>query len=562
MKINNTRLDELANISRKNSIFNIPFRHQTTIYTGDLVPVFNMDVLPGDNINFDDVSIFARMTTPIFPVMDSAYLDVYFFYVPFRIVYENFEQFLGASDDDEYGIQEKEYFMPSVYDITYSSRDIASYFNLPVDININDSNAINICNFRAYTKIYNEWFRNENLVEPFECKEIYESFDYETNESSLSDVSKLQYGKGIARVSKLADLFTKALPFTQNGPSVQFNFSGFKPIIENGTEFVKNNYDAVNLQNIPEGSNYQNLTFFGSELDDNTRLSLYKTQGYYGVGKLAPSSALSDANGQLYISNLGVENNISFSINDLRIAFQMQRFYEQLARSGTRFNEFIKGIFDVDILDATVQRPQLICSKRYNINMQQVVQTSSTDEVSPQGNVSGLSNGLYRVENMGNISIREPGTIIGLICVRTNHTYTNVIPKEFSKLRKFDYYYPQFQAIGEQGIKNKEIYFSGNSIIDNRIFGYQEAWYEYRNKISYASGEFKSASGAYAPYTYADYFSKTPVLNSNFILENDTNMKRTLAVQDGPDFLIDFFTNIRASRPLPLYSVPGLIDHF
>lgn len=566
MKINNNRFSELALIDRKASSWKQPFKHLTTLKTGDIVPIYAIDIMPGDNINMKTSKLFTRMTTPIFPVMDNAYLDIFYFYVPNRILYENFEEFLGAKKDG-YGIQEEEFLLPNVYDISYNENDIGGYLGLPLGKTIQENDAINTMYFRAYVKIYNEYFRDENLIQPYEVKEIYESLDYNDSVDSLSEISKLQYGKGIAKASKLHDLFTSALPFTQKGPSVVFNFSEPLPLKDIGGSESINLVDASNWRNsklrvVPNPDD--DVPLYDKRFVFRSGGSKITAGSYQTALEMTSAGGIGDSYAGLSLFKVGVQPDITFSINDLRTAFQMQRFYETLARSGTRFNEFIKGVFGVDTLDATIQRPQYLCSQRFTINMSQVIQTSSTDNTSPQGNTSGISATLCNNDNCFNRSFTEPGILMGLVVVRTNQTYNNRLPKEFSKKRKFDYYYPVFAHLGEQAILNKEIYYSGNSEVDNLVFGYQEAWYEYRYKPSYVSGLFNndSSSSDYAPWTYTSYFTDTPVLNKNFIQETSVNVDRTLAVQGGAQFIVDFYCEPIMTRLMPLHSIPGLIDHF
>lgn len=536
-------------IDIQRSRFHIPHTHKTTMNAGTLVPIFVQEVLPGDGYNLN-MATLCRMTTPLFPVMDDCFLDTYFFYVPNRLVWDHWKEFMGENNVSAW-TSDITYEIPtldtsaSVKGVKYAFGGVGDHFGIPPGYERLEASALPL---RAYRLIWNEWFRDQNLQDPL----LVNTGDVETDRTL----------DNLLKVCKVHDYFTSALPAPQKGPDVLIPFApgGMIPVIST------NEKHSVGSASVKVAA-YNN----GVALND-------KVLGVVN-GNLAHLSKADGNNTSVeaaYFTNLwadfGLINNGSAgTINQLRTAFQIQRLYERDARCGTRYVESLKAHFGVTAPDASLQRPQYLGGQRINININQVVQTSSTDNTSPQGNVAAFSKTVDRGHIFDN-SFYEHGYIIGLACVRTAHTYQQGLNRMWSRKTRLDFYTPELANIGEQPIKNKELMITyldpAQSAWDpenEEIFGYQEAWADYRYKPSIVTGAFRSNNpqGTLDSWTYSDYFETRPYLSAEFIEETDQNIERTLAVQSDlvDQFLLDMYFDMYADRPMPIYSVPGLADH-
>lgn len=519
------------------SRFNRSHGYKTTFDSGYLVPFYVDEALPGDTFNCN-CSILARLATPIVPVMDNMFLDTFFFAVPIRLIWEHWEQFNGQQD---YPGASTDYLIPQQTAPSggWPVGSLEDYFGLPTGVT---GLTVSELWTRAYYLIWNEWFRDENLQNPVNLSTGAEI----DNPSSLSDVGKGDSGSKVAhqllRRGKRHDYFTSCLPWPQKGPGVELPLSGNAPVVYSS--------DVTNLSPLYVG------------LGDNTNFGPTRNRGYFTVNTedvvLCTSTTKTYGNSSGLFADLSQVN--AATINSLRQAFQIQKLYERDARGGTRYTEVLRSHFGVVSPDARLQRPEYLGGRSARIVVSPVAQTASTDSTTPQGNLAAY--GLVADSNHGfTKSFVEHCVIIGLINVRADLTYQQGIPRMFSRKTRFDYYWPALAHLGEQAVLNKEIYAQG-SAEDDDVFGYQERWAEYRYFPSQITGKMRSTyDQSLDIWHLSQKFESLPVLNAEFIADNPP-IKRIIAVQDEPQFIMDSYINLQCARPMPVYSVPGLIDHF
>lgn len=546
-----------VNLDMQRSKFDRSHSHKTTFNTGDLIPIFIDEVLPGDTMVMDMSSVI-RMSTPIYPVMDNAYIDIYFFAVPNRLVWEHWKEFCGENNTT-FWEQETAYEIPQIQAPAggWEKGTIADYMGIPTKVG---GLSISALPFRAYSLIYNEWFRDENLKNP--CM-INLDETTQTGSNGNNYITDAQLGGKPCKAAKLHDYFTGALPEPQKGPAVLLPLGEEAPVSTKGSGV--DYHPVINGPHAPvyfsryDGSNWGAAAGgLNLELHPNTVTST----GRYAQGGVTGTTG--ETSNGVYPSNLiaDLSSATAATVNQLRQAFAVQRMYEKDARGGTRYIEVLKTHFGVTSPDSRQQRPEYLGGYRCPINVDQVLQTSSTDQTSPQGNTAAYSLTAYS-DSIFTKSFTEHEFVIGLAVVRTNNTYQQGIEKLFSRKGRFDFYWPSLANIGEQAILNKEIYAQGNAT-DEEAFGYQEAWAEYRYKPSRVSGAMRSNyAQSLDAWHYADYYGSLPILGSTWIDENRENVNRTIAVQDELEdqFIGDFYFKMEMARPMPLYSVPGLIDH-
>ena len=535
-----SHFSNLPNINIKRSRFKRPHDHKTTFNAGDLIPIYlDQDILPGDTVEMK-MSQLVRMQTPIFPVMDNAYLDVFFFFVPNRLIWEHWKEFWGENTTGHWE-QQTAYQIPQINPPSggWTEGTLADYMGLPTKVNIESVSALP---FRAYSLIWNEWFRDENLKDP-----CYITMDEttQTGTNSGNYVTNTELGALPCKIAKFHDYFTSALLAPQKGPSVNLPLGKTAPVI--GADVI-NQITGYTTQSDLVNKNimaFRNSTTMGLATDTATTYWLEPTDK-----TIALAADLSNA--------------IGATINQLRQAFAVQAFYEAQARGGSRYIEFLHNIFGVTSPDGRLQRPEYLGGTRFQINMDQVLQTSSTDAVSPQGNVAAFSC-TAGTDNLFTHSFVEHGILMGLAAVRTDHTYQQGIERGWSRKDWTDFYIPQFANLGEQAILNKEIYATGTPTDDNAAFGYQESWADYRYKPNRVSGEMRSnATGTLDSWHYADDYSQLPTLSSGWIDEVATNVDRTIAVSlaNANQFFGDFYFDATYVRPMPVYSIPSMLNHF
>lgn len=515
--------------------------NKTTFNTGDLIPIYLDEVLPGDTHQID-LACVIRMATPIFPVMDNAFCDFYFFFVPNRLLWEHWKEFMGENRTTAW-TPKAEYSVPQVTAPAdgWEEGTLADYLGLPTKVkNI----SVSALPGRAYGLIYNEWFRNQNVTQPT-LVEVTDATTTGKNDGSTSNDSAITLAKPL-KAAKVFDYYTGALPEPQKGEPITLPMNGnaaIKPYDlvtdeELGWFGTDNNHPAsdFNFYSPEEGENLN----YTKDLTATTRGT---SGGPKTVALRADLSSVTAA-----------------TINQLRQAFQIQKLLEKDARGGTRYREVLREHFGVVSPDARMQIPEYLGGYRLPINVSQVIQTSSTDSTSPQGNTAALSVTTMN-KSMFTKSFTEHGFIMGLAVVRTDQTYQQGIERMWNRKSRYDYYWPVLANIGEQAILNKEIYAQGNAK-DEEAFGYQEAWADYRYKPSKVTGLFRSnTQQSLDSWHYAQDYAELPTLSTAWMEQNDTEMKRTLAVQNQPDFIADFYFMNKTTRCMPVYSIPGLIDH-
>lgn len=524
-----------------------------TMNAGQLIPFYVDEVLPGDTFSIDQAAII-RMTTPIFPVMDNCHMDIYYFFVPCRIIWEHFKRFMGENDTGPWA-QTQEYTIPQVKVTGTADKpapyegSIMDYMGIPTKVSkgTNSEFSVNALPFRAYAMIWQEWFRDQNVDNPVINSTADATVNYTDDETKGMDAATpdIEYilknaytGGRPLPVNKYHDYFTSALPSPQKaGEPVQ----------------------------IPLGKTAKIYGYYNSNPDhkapiDGDELTIYN-------GNLSPVNKADSIVGQpgnLTYEPLQLRADLSSAtsatINQLRQAFQVQKYYEQLARGGSRYREMIYSLFHTKISDKTVQIPEYLGGTRITINMSQVIQTSGTTTESPQGNAAAISVTPYN-GSMFTKSFEEHGYVIGVCCIRHDHTYQQGLERMWSRKTNLDFYYPVFANLGEQAILKKELYLTGTST-DEEAFGYQEAWAEYRMKPNRISGKFRSnATGTLDSWHYGDNYKKTPSLSQAWMKEGDSEIQRTLAVDNEPQFIMDTVIDNTSVRPMPMYSIPGLVDH-
>ena len=551
--MNNSEIhfSQIPIVEKQRSRFDRSSEHKTTINTGDLVPFSIDEVLPGDSVTLD-FSHVTRMTTPIAPVMDESALDVYAFFVPCRLLWKHWKEFWGENNLTHWE-QPTEYEIPQIEAPSggWNVMSLADYMGIPIGI---DNISINHLPFRGYVKIVNDWFRDENLKDPCYMTDDETTLTGINKGVNYDYVTDTELGAAPFKVAKWHDYFTSALLEPQKGPDVALPLGKTAPVI--GSDIIPSN-----------GTLDTNLV--------GENLYRFAVDGGVNYGVIAQVNGV-DEDGNNIPSTIGksvgltadLSDAVNATINQLRQAFAVQRFYEAQARGGSRYIEFIKNIFGVTSPDARQQRSEYLGGKRFPINMDQVLQTSSTDATSPQGNTSAFSC-TVNSDNLCTYSATEHGYIYVLGCIRTNHSYQQGIEKMWNRKKWTDFYVPQFANLGEMPILNKEIYAQGSTVVDadgnvedEQVFGYQEAWAEYRYKPNRISGKLRStATGTLDIWHYGDKYNSLPKLSSEWIDETEANVQRTLAVKNEPQFICDTYCKSTWTRIMPLYSVPGLLDH-
>ena len=538
------------NLDIQRSRFVRPSTHKTTFNAGSLIPIYVDEVLPGDTFKMKMSSVI-RMSTPIYPVMDNANMDVYFFYVPNRLVWDHWKEFFGENNTTHWE-QPVEYEVPQITAPAggWAKGTIADYMGIPTKI---ENISVQALPFRAYCKIWNDWFRDQNLKDPAMI-----SMDETTTAGANTGdyVTNAEKGALPLKVAKYHDYFTAALPEPQKGPEVTIQgITGYAPVVTRAGSVTPKPYPMAIFATPGENGINGNmvLSFNNTTGNEAKKVGAISTEGTSLVNSIQPANLWADLN----------VGGTATSINALRQAFAIQRLYEKNARGGTRYIEIIKAHFGVQSPDARQQRSEYLGGTRIPINMDQVVQTSNSGEgITPQGNTAAYSLTAFN-ESMFTKSFTEHGYIIGLCAIRTEHTYQQGIERFWSRKKMLDYYFPTLANLGEQAILNKEIYAQGTAA-DNEAFGYQEAWAEYRYKPSRVSGAMRSNyQTTLDAWHYADKYTQQPILSSEWIDETSANIDRTLAVQSATEdqFIADFYFACEATRPMPLYSIPGLIDH-
>ena len=512
----------------------------TTFDSGNLIPFFVDEVLPGDTFQIDTSAII-RMTTPKYPVMDDAFVDFYYFYCPNRILWDDFKYFMGEEENEPWA-PTKEYRVPELVCIGSETnpvpyeQSILDYMGIPTKIK--KEFRINALPVRAYVKIWNEYFRDENVDNQAVLVTAGEDEAYQDKkDEGLDDILKKAYTGGrCLPVNKFHDYFTSCLPYPQRGPEVAL------PL--NGNAAIKG-YKDLNYKNVI-GENI--IPVINGEVKEGAEVAA--TPNYI---------KFSSTQGGTGFLGADLSTITAATINDLRNAVAVQQYYEALARGGSRYREQLKALWDVTISDKTVQIPEYLGGGRYHVNMNQIIQTSGQQGATdtPIGETGAMSVTPVN-ESSFTKSFEEHGFVIGVMCVRHNHSYQQGLERFWSRKDRLDYYVPQFANLGEQPVKKKEIMLTGDAS-DEETFGYQEAWADYRMKPNRVSGLMRSnAVKTLDFWHYADYYSAVPTLSQSWMAEGKSEIARTLIVQNEPQFFGAIRVANKTTRCMPLYSVPGL----
>lgn len=518
--------------------FQRDFNLLTTMNEGDLVPIYLDEVLPADTFKIN-LNALVRMATPLYPVMDNAYMDFYFFFVPARLLWKHFQNLMGQNDST-FWAEKTEYTTPvtTAPQGGWNVGTLADYFGIPTGVS---DLKVNSLPFRAYAKVWNEWFRDENLQQP-----VTQSMDDTTTTgvNTGTNLTDAEAGGLPLKVCKYKDYFTSCLPSPQKSAEpVTIPLTGNAPIK-------------------------------GYKDEDRTKPVTGETNTFYSIGpaeageKVQVGQIGADKQGLAMnwgrngtLTYLGAElgNITGATINELRQAIAVQHIFERDARTGTRYREILKGAWGVTSPDARLDRSEYIGGHRMPINVNQVIQTSSTDSTSPQGNTGAYSMTTLS-RNMCTYSATEHGYVLGLAAIRVDHSYQQGLSRLWTRNTRFSYYDPMLANLGEQAVLNQEIYAQGKPQ-DEEVFGYQEAWADYRYRTNMVTSEMRSAyKQTLDAWHYADKYDALPTLSSSWIKEGTENIDRTLAVQssNSHQFICNFYYEQAWARPMPIYSVPGI----
>lgn len=546
MNRNNERhFNQIPEMKASRTRFNRDQTILTTFDSGKLIPFYVDEVLPGDTFSVDTAAII-RMSTPKYPVFDDAFIDFYYFYCPNRILWNNFKQFMGEVENTPW-MPAKNYSVPKINIVggntatetpSPAEGSILDYMGVPTKIK--NKFSVNALPIRAYVKIWNEFFRDENVENAAVFKDDDSNVTYADSKDD-NDIEKVLKeaiaGGRCLPVNKFHDYFTSCLPYPQRGPAVSLPMQGNAAV---------KLYEDIELTNEKAAADtiklYQNGEIYNTTETTGKRPAIVASSGLAGAETAYIGTDLASIT--------------AATINDLRKAVAVQQYYEALARGGSRYREQVQALWNVTISDKTVQIPEYLGGGRYHVNINQIVQTAENDK-SPLGETGAMSVTPIN-ESSFTKSFEEHGFVIGVCCVRHNRSYQQGLERFWSREDRLDYYVPQFANIGEQPVKKKEIMLTGTAT-DEETFGYQEAWADYRMKPNRVSGLMRSnATGTLDFWHYADNYSTAPTLSQDWMEEGKTEIARTLVVQDEPQFFGAIRVANKTTRRMPLYSVPGL----
>lgn len=518
--------------------FQRDFNLLTTMNEGDLVPIYLDEVLPADTFKIN-LNALVRMATPLYPVMDNAYMDFYFFFVPARLLWKHFQNLMGQNDST-FWAETTEYTTPvtTAPEGGWNVGTLADYFGIPTGVS---GLKVNSLPFRAYAKVWNEWFRDENLQQP-----VTQSIEDTTTAgvNTGTNLSDAEAGGLPLKVCKYKDYFTSCQPSPQKATEpVTIPLTGNAPI---------KGYKDEGRTNPVTGEASTFYSIGPAEAGEKVQI------GQIGADKNGLAMYWG-RNGSLTYLGAELGNITGATINELRQAIAVQHIFERDARTGTRYKEILKGAWGVTSPDARLDRSEYIGGHRMPINVNQVIQTSSTDSTSPQGNTGAYSMTTLS-RNMCTYSATEHGYVLGLAAIRVDHSYQQGLSRLWTRNTRFSYYDPMLANLGEQAVLNQEIYAQGKQQ-DEEVFGYQEAWADYRYRTNMVTSEMRSTyAQTLDAWHYADKYDTLPTLSSSWIKEGTENIDRTLAVQssNSHQFICNFYYEQAWTRPMPIYSVPGI----
>ena len=576
IRVRGHRFSDAPAMYMKRSKFDRSHVYKTTFNSGKLIPVFVDEILPGDTTRMS-VNYFARLATPVKPIMDNIYLDWFFFFVPNRLVWEHWQNFCFEQEDPDDII---DYVIPTITATGNSDNayigSLWDYFGLPVNTS-GDLSGISALPFRGVYLIWNEWFRDENLqksvkIQKGDANEVLNSARSSEQPSWVfTSGTSIFPGLACPPRGKRHDYFTSAFPWTQKGPGVSIGLAGTASIIDpspmagyllhstsdqlaavsayggdassSGGDRRASGSGSISF-NRGSGSQWSNVGGFAGNSSDSITMSAQSASGFLGND-----------------SYVDLDTSSIFTINSLRTAFQMQKFYERLARGGSRYTEVLRSFFGVISPDARLQRPEFLGSFTKMVNVNPIAQTSATNDTSPQGNLSAYGVTAAKFHGFTK-SFVEHGYVFGFVCARADLTYQQGINKMWLRSTVYDFYWSTFAHLSEQAIELREIYAQGSKA-DTTVFGYQERYAEYRYKPSQITGKFRSSvvGGTLDKWHLSQFFKNPPTLNEEFILEKPP-IDRIIAVPSEPEFLLDIGFRYTTVRPMPMFGTPGLVDHF
>lgn len=540
IRVNQSHFAMIPQANIRRSVFDRSHVYKTTFNEGQLIPYFVDEVIPGDTFTLNPVE-FCRLATPVVPFMDNIYIESFFFFVPSRLVYDKWVNLCGEQENPE---DSTDYLVPTVSLSGDMTNKLPDYMGISCASGTFNNVSVNCLPFRSYWLIWNEWFRDENLqksvkVSKGETNTVLDPMGQSTANPNYGLPSGVKNWYDPAPRGKRYDYFTGALPWPQKGPGVELPLNGNAPIFANN--------DVTSLQALSVGDIRNTSSSF--------RLMMHNQES--GGSFVYANPSFSSQNVPLMADLSSVT---AATINSLRQAFMLQRYYEIDARGGTRYTEKLQAHFGVTNPDARLQRPEFLGSHSSMMNINPVTQTSSTDSTTPQGNLAAYGLNAQRYHAFTK-SFSEFGYIIGLINVRADLTYQQGVNKMWLRSDVLDFYWPSFAHLGEQVIENIEIYCQGNDD-DKKVFGYQERYAEYRYKPSLITGQFRSTyKEPLDIWHLSQKFATLPTLSDEFIQDHPP-ISRVVAVPSYPHFLLDVKFNLKCIRPMPMYGIPGMMGHF